>query len=66
MAHLRLECKGWMQDNLIDQFEAWALFMMFRRLHDNRLSFAIAPTAMSKAGSPPWHRSRVARALTSC
>ena len=34
---------------------------VFRRWHGNR-TFAIAPTAMSAAGNPPWHRSRIERA----
>lgn len=49
-------------DDLIDQPEAYALYMLLRRWHSNRPSFAIAPTAMSAAGNPPWHRSRIERA----
>lgn len=49
-------------DDLIDQPEAYALYQMFLRWHGRRPSFAVAPTAMSKAGSPPWHRTRIARA----
>ncbi|SLN72048.1 hypothetical protein ROJ8625_03782 [Roseivivax jejudonensis] len=46
-------------DGLIDQPEAYALYLLFQRWHPNRQSFAIAPTAMSKAGSPPWPRRRI-------
>ncbi|NGM46399.1 hypothetical protein G5B31_12725 [Rhodobacter sp. SGA-6-6] len=46
-------------DALIDAPDALVLFQMFRRWHRGRPSFAIAPTAMSAAGSPPWHRTRI-------
>ena len=49
-------------DKLQDEPDAFFLLTVFRRYHDNRDAFAIAPTAMSKAGNPPWHRSRIARA----
>ncbi|SFD67398.1 bifunctional DNA primase/polymerase [Roseivivax sediminis] len=46
-------------DGLIDHPEAYALYLLFQRWHGNRNSFAIAPTAMSSAGSPPWPRRRI-------
>jgi hypothetical protein len=49
-------------DELIDQPEAYALLQIFRRWHGNRASFAIAPRAMSEAGSPPWSRHKIERA----
>lgn len=49
-------------DALSDQPEAHYLLLMFRRWHRSRSDFAIAPTAMSKAGSPPWHYTRIIRA----
>lgn len=49
-------------DNLLDQPEAYTLLQLFQRWHGNRVGFAIAPTAMSRAGSPPWHRTRIERA----
>lgn len=49
-------------DALIDEPEAFTLYQMFRRWHSNRPMFAISPRAMSAAGSPPWHFSRIARA----
>ncbi|SFB82544.1 bifunctional DNA primase/polymerase [Tropicimonas isoalkanivorans] len=49
-------------DDLIDQPEALVLYQMFKRWHSKRPNFAIAPTAMSEAGSPPWHRTRIIRA----
>lgn len=49
-------------DDLIDQPEAYALYLMFQRWHGHRSHFAIAPRAMSAAGSPPWHFSRIIRA----
>lgn len=58
----QLNAQDKIMDDLIDQPEAWALYMMFKRWHSNRPCFAIAPAAMSKAGSPPWHRSRIERA----
>ncbi|MDO5613634.1 MAG: bifunctional DNA primase/polymerase [Paracoccus sp. (in: a-proteobacteria)] len=41
-------------DALIDAPDALVLLQMFQRWHGNRPSFAIAPRAMSEAGSPPW------------
>ena len=49
-------------DDLIDHPEAFTLLQMFQRWHSNRASFAIAPRAMSEAGSPPWSRHRIAAA----
>jgi hypothetical protein len=49
-------------DGLIDQPEAFMLYSMFHRWHANRSSFVIAPRAMSSAGSPPWHYTRIERA----
>lgn len=49
-------------DDLIDQPEAYLLLQMFRRWHRQRPFFAIAPRAMSEAGSPPWPRRRIAMA----
>lgn len=49
-------------DTLIDHPEAFALYQFFQRWHGSRSSFAIAPTAMSAAGSPPWPRRRIERA----
>lgn len=49
-----------LMDMLIDQPEALVLYQMFRRWHRNRPHFAIAPRAMSEAGSPPWPRRRIA------
>jgi len=49
-------------DDLLDQPEAFTLLQMFQRWHSNRQSFAIAPTAMSAAGSPPWPRRRIENA----
>lgn len=49
-------------DDLLDQPEAYLLLQMFRRWHRSRPFFAIAPRAMSAAGSPPWHFSRIERA----
>lgn len=49
-------------DALIDQPEAYALFLLLERWHGHRKSFAIAPRAMSAAKNPPWHRSRIERA----
>lgn len=49
-------------DTLIDNPDAFMLHYLFQRWHGNRSSFAIAPTAMSAARNPPWHRSRIERA----
>lgn len=48
-------------DALLDAPDAILLLSLFERLHSGRQSFAISPTAMSKAGNPPWHRSRIER-----
>ena len=47
-------------DELIDQPDAFTLLLMFKRWHSHRPTFAIAPRAMSEAGSPPWPRRRIA------
>lgn len=49
-------------DDLMREPDAYLLLDLFRRYHSNRPSFTIAPTAMSRAGIPPWHRSRIERA----
>ncbi|KEP68548.1 hypothetical protein DL1_11465 [Thioclava dalianensis] len=49
-------------DDLIDQPEAYALYMLLRRWHSNRPSFAIAPRAMSEHKNPPWPRGKIALA----
>ena len=49
-------------DSLLDQPDALVLLQLFRRYHSRRRAFAIAPTAMSRAGTPPWHRTRIQRA----
>ena len=49
-------------DALLDEPEALTLLLMFQRWHGHRPRFAIAPTAMSAAGAPPWHRTRIERA----
>ena len=49
-------------DSLLDQPDALVLLQLFRRYHSRRKQFAIAPTAMSRAGTPPWHHSRIERA----
>ena len=49
-------------DDLIDQPNALCLLLIFERYHKNKASFAIAPTAMSNARNPPWHRTRIAQA----
>ncbi|MFN3262979.1 MAG: bifunctional DNA primase/polymerase [Pikeienuella sp.] len=49
-------------DQLLDAPDAFFLLAYFRRWHSNRPSFAIAPSAMSKAKSPPWHYQRIANA----
>ncbi|MCV2871589.1 bifunctional DNA primase/polymerase [Defluviimonas sp. WL0050] len=46
-------------DALIDRPEAFTLYQMLVRWHSGRQSFAIAPRAMSEAGSPPWSRHRI-------
>lgn len=51
----------WM-DQLSDAPDGFYLLSMFRRFHSNRGEFVIAPAAMSKAGAPPWHVSRIRRA----
>lgn len=49
-------------DRLLDQPDAYTLLQFFCRWHSHRPFFAIAPTAMSEAGSPPWPRRRIERA----
>lgn len=49
-------------DALLDEPDAFVLLHYFQRWHGNRPSFAIAPTAMSEAGSPPWSRHRIGKA----
>ncbi|MDU8946117.1 bifunctional DNA primase/polymerase [Ovoidimarina sediminis] len=51
-----------MMDALIDEPDALVLLQYFRRWHSNRPAFAIAPRAMSEAGSPPWHWTRIVKA----
>lgn len=58
----QLNAQDKIMDDLIDQPEAYALYLMFQRWHGHRSHFAIAPRAMSAAGSPPWHFSRIIRA----
>jgi hypothetical protein len=53
--------KDAIMDELSDQPEAYYLLELFQRWHGGR-TFAIAPTAMSRAGNPPWHYSRITRA----
>lgn len=48
-------------DELLDEPEAFVLFQMFNRWHGAG-KFAIAPRAMSEAGSPPWPRRRIEQA----
>lgn len=47
---------------LLDAPDAFTLLSMFRMWHSGRDTFAIAPRAMSDAGSPPWPRRRIAAA----
>jgi hypothetical protein len=49
-------------DSLIDRPEAFTLLQLFARWHSNKTSFAIAPTSMSAAGTPPWPRRRIEKA----
>jgi hypothetical protein len=49
-------------DRLLDQPDAYTLLQFLRRWHSQRPFFAIAPTRMSEAGSPPWPRRRIERA----
>lgn len=49
-------------DLLMKEPDAYWLLDYFRRWHSNRAHFAIAPTSMSKAKSPPWSRQRIERA----
>lgn len=58
----QLNAQDKLMDDLIDQPEAYLLLQMFLRWHSHRSHFAIAPRAMSNAGSPPWHFSRIIRA----
>ncbi len=49
-------------DALIDKPDALALHQYLLRWHSNKPQFAIAPRAMSEAGSPPWSRQRISQA----
>lgn len=51
-----------LMDDLAAQPDAHYLLLMFLRWHRNRPSFAIAPTAMSEAGTPPWPRRKIEKA----
>ena len=50
------------QDELRDCPDAYFLLKLFQRFHSGRGSFAIAARAMSKAGLPPWHFTKIERA----
>lgn len=58
----QLNAQDKLMDDLIDQPDAFMLHMMFTRWHSHRPSFVIAPRAMSRAGNPPWHYTRIERA----
>ena len=49
-------------DHLFDNPDAYMLRAMFERFHGHRSDFFIAPRAMSAAGSPPWHFTRIEKA----
>lgn len=49
-------------DDLKDDPDAFFLLHLFRRYHTNRASFAISPSAMSRAQNPPWGREKIERA----
>lgn len=49
-------------DKLQDAPDAFFLLSIFERYHRARADFAISPAAMSKAGNPPWHYTRIGRA----
>ena len=49
-------------DNLIDKPDAYTLYQLLCRWHPSRPIFAIAPTAMSNAGNPPWSPHRISHA----
>jgi len=49
-------------DHLFDNPDAYMLRAMFERFHGHRPDFFIAPRAMSAAGSPPWHFTRIEKA----
>ncbi|MEM9059017.1 MAG: bifunctional DNA primase/polymerase [Pseudomonadota bacterium] len=49
-------------DDLRDVPDAFWLLHLFRRYHGNRESFAVSPSAMSRAKNPPWCRERIERA----
>lgn len=49
-------------DELLDEPEAYTLYKMFMRWHHSKPFFAIAPRAMSEAGSPPWSRHKIIKA----
>ncbi|RMC35371.1 bifunctional DNA primase/polymerase [Paracoccus alkanivorans] len=49
-------------DDLLDAPRALVLLQMFQRWHRTRPFFAIAPRAMSEAGTPPWPRRQIEHA----
>lgn len=49
-------------DDLLDEPRALVLLQMFQRWHRTRPFFAIAPRAMSEAGTPPWPRRQIEHA----
>ena len=49
-------------DDLRDEPDAFFLLHLFKRYHANKSSFLIVPAAMSRAGNPPWHVTRIRRA----
>lgn len=49
-------------DALLDKPDALVLYQLFQRWHSGRDVFAIAPRAMSSAGSPPWRWERISKA----
>ena len=49
-------------DDLNNETDAYWLLDMLSRYHRNKKAFAIAPAAMSDAGNPPWHKTRIVRA----
>ncbi|WP_353428919.1 bifunctional DNA primase/polymerase [Paracoccus denitrificans] len=51
-----------MDDLLHEHPEAYALYDYLHRWHHSRPFFAIAPRAMSEAGSPAWPRRKIERA----
>lgn len=51
-----------MDDLIGEPSNAYGFYLYLNRWHSNRPHFAIAPTAMSEAGSPPWPRRQIERA----